>query len=423
MDIRPKIDVSICPPKAEPATRNVKAYDHPAGAISSTVATASAAGFQAGVISPDGSSPGLHEQVELTAECRPLNKEEWDLVLKKFDDANLYQSWSYAAARWGGKNLSHLVLRDGLGVVGAAQVILVKLPLLRGGLAYVKWGPLWRAQNREPHRNVFQHLLRALRQEYSHQRGFLLRVVPWEYADIALQRVPREEGFHPNPRFHHRTAVLDLTFSMDELRMSLTKHWRYDLRRAEAHNLEIVDGTSDSLAGEFAELYSQMRALKADAWIPLIPYFHQVQREMPPVMKAHISICRYRGEAVSGLVVSALGAKAFMWLGATGEVGREVRASFLLQWRAIQKLKSQGVRIYDLQGIDEVGHAGTTHFKLGLCGKLGRTVDYVGEFEACEAWPSRLVVGGTDRLRLPLIRAQQSLQALWAAARKRHTVQ
>ena len=32
---------------------------------------------------------------------------EWSAMLDLFDDANLYQTWSYGAVRWGRKNLSH----------------------------------------------------------------------------------------------------------------------------------------------------------------------------------------------------------------------------------------------------------------------------------------------------------------------------
>ena len=39
---------------------------------------------------------------------------EWSSMLDLFADANLYQTWSYGAVRWGRKNLSQLVLkRDG----------------------------------------------------------------------------------------------------------------------------------------------------------------------------------------------------------------------------------------------------------------------------------------------------------------------
>ena len=33
---------------------------------------------------------------------------DWSAMLDLFEDANLYQTWSYGEVRWGGKNLSHL---------------------------------------------------------------------------------------------------------------------------------------------------------------------------------------------------------------------------------------------------------------------------------------------------------------------------
>ena len=74
------------------------------------------------------------------AECRPISKEEWDAILPEFRDANLYQTWTYAAVRWGEMNLSHLVLKDGPIPVGAAQLILVKLPVTRRRLGVCKVG-------------------------------------------------------------------------------------------------------------------------------------------------------------------------------------------------------------------------------------------------------------------------------------------
>jgi lipid II:glycine glycyltransferase (peptidoglycan interpeptide bridge formation enzyme) len=342
-----------------------------------------------------------------------LSREEWDAILSEFRDANLYQTWTYAAARWGGKNLSHLVLRDGTALVGAAQLVLVKLPVLDGGLAYVKWGPLWNRRGSDADPEIFRQLLRALRQKYAVERGFLLRVTPWEFENAELQSIAREEGFRRNVSAQQQTAVLDLTYSLDELRASLTRHWRSNLKRAESNCLEIVESSTEDLLDEFAELYRQMRERKDAGWIPPIHYLHQIQRELNPGMKAYVSLCRHQGRTVAGLVVSALGEKSFAWLAATGDAGLEVRGSYLLQWRAIQRLKSRGVRSYDLGGINEVTHPGTAQYKLGLCGKRGRVANYLGEFEACEAWTSRLVIKGTDRFRLALIRVQQFAQEHW----------
>ena len=49
---------------------------------------------------------------------------------------------------------------------------------------------------------------------------------------------------------------------MEELRASLTRHWRSNLKRAESNGLEVVEGSTEDLLDEFAELYRQMRERK-----------------------------------------------------------------------------------------------------------------------------------------------------------------
>jgi hypothetical protein len=61
---------------------------------------------------------------------------EWSQMLDLFEDANLYQTWSYGGIRWGGENLSHLVLKRAGEVVGLAQVRIVRPTRFKFGMAY-----------------------------------------------------------------------------------------------------------------------------------------------------------------------------------------------------------------------------------------------------------------------------------------------
>ena len=51
---------------------------------------------------------------------------EWSQMLDLFDDANIYQTWSYGGVRWGEGNLSHLVLKRAARSWGLAQVRVVR---------------------------------------------------------------------------------------------------------------------------------------------------------------------------------------------------------------------------------------------------------------------------------------------------------
>ena len=46
-----------------------------------------------------------------TLEIDQISKEQWNLMLKDFYDATVFQTWEYGDITWGGKNVSHAVLK------------------------------------------------------------------------------------------------------------------------------------------------------------------------------------------------------------------------------------------------------------------------------------------------------------------------
>src|SRR5262245_61958161 len=87
-----------------------------------------------------------------TADVDAIDEESWCKALLELDDANIYQTWPYGAVISGESNNSHFVLRRGATIVALAQVRIARLPVVRAGVAYVRWGPLWRRDGREDSR-------------------------------------------------------------------------------------------------------------------------------------------------------------------------------------------------------------------------------------------------------------------------------
>ena len=90
---------------------------------------------------PDGS--------RYRSEIDRVVESEWTGLVGRFQDANIYQTWSYGAIRWGEKHLSHLVLSRDDEVVAIAQLRIIRFPFLRSGVAYLRWGPLCHLRSRE----------------------------------------------------------------------------------------------------------------------------------------------------------------------------------------------------------------------------------------------------------------------------------
>src|SRR5271157_3774666 len=101
--------------------------------------------------------PGYASEVDAVDELT------WSHILHEFDDANIYQTWSYGAVIGGPRNISHLVLRENGNIAAIAQARIARLPLINIGIAYVPWGPLYRRGAHRANAEVFRQAIRALR--------------------------------------------------------------------------------------------------------------------------------------------------------------------------------------------------------------------------------------------------------------------
>jgi hypothetical protein len=331
-----------------------------------------------------------------------IDEDVWTNILKEFDDSSFWQTWSFGAIRWGEHNLDHVLLKKGSEILAAAQVIVIRTPLIGAGIGYVKSGPLWQLRRRKRNPDIFRQMLRTLRDIYAVRQGLLLRVFPNDFEDgTGVRRsILAEEGFEKDQSVGPSwTALIDLSYSLDELRRSLKRQWRQNLRMAERNQLDIIEGVDDDLAKVFLRLYGEMQRRKSSQQIRDIAYFRDAQRDLPDPLKMRILICKHLGDPVAGLVVSPMGSRALAMFAATGDKGLDLRGSYLLHWRMLEALKAKNFHWYDLGGIHHETHPYFSQFKAGLVGKLGCEIEYVGQFQACESTMSNLLVKMGEQLR------------------------
>jgi lipid II:glycine glycyltransferase (peptidoglycan interpeptide bridge formation enzyme) len=344
---------------------------------------------------PRALGPGYSAEVDAVDETR------WHRVLGEFNDANIYQTWSYDAVRGHRNNLSHVVIKKDGETVAAAQARLVKLPLIGAGIAYIRWGPLWRRRSYDPDAETFRQAVRALRNEYACERGLVLRLRPALFREVSpdFATILSEEGYCGAAEAPDRTLRLDLTKTTQELRQGMRQHWRRYLKVAEKSDLEIVEGSADALFEEFVEIYRELVNRKAFAEPNDIREFRSIQKRLPQNLKMKILLCKAEGELCAGLICSAIGDTAVYLYGATSNIGLKSRGSYLLHWKLIEWLKETGIKIYDLHGINPAANPGTYKFKVDLCGSNGQDVHFLGQFDSHTSLLSRGCVALGDGLR------------------------
>ena len=343
-----------------------------------------------------------------TAEFDRIDAGEWHRLLLEFDDASIFQTWGYGAARWGEDNLSHAVIRKGGEAVGLAQSVLVGAPLFGKVLALVRFGPLCARRGAEARPEHRKATLAALREEYAARRRLCLRLrLPvCGNADEDSAAILAEDGWKALPALY-RTYLLDLSRSEDQLRAAMDRKWRANLRKAGQCHLTVAQQNDQHGVDIFVDLHRQMRARKrfASAFPKILP---ELYRQLPDELRPYLFICRQGDVPVAASVVSVIGNHAFLMNSATGDAALELRAGHFLTWAIVRALKQTGrCRWYHITA----GRVtpGVRQFTRGLVG--GRAPEIApGELEAC-----------ANRLTAGMIKAALRLRGLRRRLRARST--
>ena len=337
-----------------------------------------------------------------SVEVDTVTKDSWHQILSTFDDANIFQTWSYDEVRSGKGNTSHLILKKDDEIVAASQVRILRIPFLNTGIAYIRWGPLWRLHGTDSDPDMFTQILRALRNEYVHKRGYVLRILPLLFTEDADLFAPlfKQEGFiRLSSARRETTLILDIRPSLDDLRKGLYRKWRNHLNRAEKNNLEIIEGTEDELFDIFMSIFNEMLERKKFIDDGETRNFYLTQKKLPNNLKMKIFICKSDNKPCAGVVCTAMGRKAIYLLGATNNEGMKNKSSYLLQWRVLQWLKEIDCHWYDLHGINPEKNPGVYEFKSGLCHNNGKKVTFLGHFETYKNSVGLLFVKSGEKVR------------------------
>jgi lipid II:glycine glycyltransferase (peptidoglycan interpeptide bridge formation enzyme) len=191
----------------------------------------------------------------------------------------------------------------------------------------------------------------------------------------------------------YRTVMLDLRPSLDTLRRGLDQKWRNQLNRAERNGLRVYRDCGSRALSAFAGIYRQMLERKRFV-APGLDSYARMQTALPQRQKLQVFVCEEAGHPVAGLVLATVGATGTYILGATNDLGMRCKGAYLLQWRAIEYMKEQGLEQYDLGGINVRANPGVAHFKRGLGGVEW---DYLTPFVDCRNPASGLAA---DALRM-----------------------
>jgi Acetyltransferase (GNAT) domain len=317
-----------------------------------------------------------------------LKRDEWDALAPLFRDLSYRQCGSYAeaAARVMGAASEFIAVFQAKELVGLANVRVKMVPFVPLGIAYVNYGPLT-AGRYEFSAESFGSCLDALRREYVENRHLMLRIIPplhggeWGCAQATCLE---KHGFRARVQKPQETFILDLAKPLAEIRKNFDSKWRTDLSKAHRSNIEIIRSVAPTDFDRFEALLIDLAQRKGFTVRQDVAFFRNVQENAHASQRMSAHLAWHEGELVAGHIGSFVGDTAVYLLGAANAKGRDIRASYLLQWAVIEHAKSIGNLFYDLGGIDQETNPDVYRFKKRL---NGRRAAEIGPYELA---PTRL---------------------------------
>jgi hypothetical protein len=352
------------------------------------------------LLQPASRAPSLlgQHRTELVVAPGP----QWDRMAVGFADASMMQSAAYMGRRWGAAKTVGLIVRERSGqrVLAATLAVVGKVPFLGAGIAYLKFGPLWRRRQRAATLADLQLALDAAKEEFAHRQGLLLRIMPRAEPDATVDwtGVLEAEGFVRQPLSADRESYfVNLQMSEAEMLDSLSAGWRRNLRKGQSFGLVVEELAAEEGERVFLGLYRDMLARKRFLDTHGIGALGALLAPGASPLRTKVLVARHEGETIAGAVLVGSGDVVSVPFSATSGRALELNAGYVLRWESMKLLRQAGARWLDLGGTE--GNEGLRSFKTGNVGKRGVVKAIPGEFDYCVNPLSRLAAQGALAVR------------------------
>lgn len=309
--------------------------------------------------------------------------EAWDTFVSAHPRAHLLQlsAWGELKAAFGWRPVRVALADSGEKLVAGVQLLLRRLPLRLGWLAYAPYGPLVDWSDAEQ----VQVLLETIDRTAKQHRAIFLKIEPgygldhFNFAAFGFQR--SHQTVQPP-----RTVTIDISGDDDTIQARMNQGTRRNIRKSIKQEVEIRQGTRAEVAN-FNALLAETGD-RADFGVHTPAYYERAYDLFVPQGRAALILGSYGGQDLAGVMVFALGDWAWYFYGASSDRERQRMASYGVQWAGIQWAKAYGAKVYDMYGVPDEdpdaleaqfeqrsdGLWGVYRFKRGWGGEVVRSV-------------------------------------------------
>jgi len=146
--------------------------------------------------------------------------------------------------------------------------------------------------------------------------------------------------------------MLDISPDPDRLLADMKSKTRYNIRLAGRKGVEVTPGQLDDI-DEFYDLYRET-ARRDDFFVQPKEIYESMFRLFGDAGRFCILLARYEGELIGAVTLIVQGTTCWYMHGASSNRHRNLMATYLLQWKAIEWAKSRGCTLYDFRAVPDV---------------------------------------------------------------------
>ncbi|MBR3138841.1 peptidoglycan bridge formation glycyltransferase FemA/FemB family protein [Candidatus Saccharibacteria bacterium] len=295
---------------------------------------------------------------------------DWGKILKKHTEANFLQSPSYAKMN---ELLGEKILTEDFGENNHALMIIRDAK--RGRYMEIPCGPLLDWDKKDDLKKIFARIKEIAKAE----KCVFVRLRPQLDMTSSNMKILAGLGLSESPMHlaAEHTVMIDLTNSEEQLLANMRRQTRYEVRRADKLGIKVICDNSEEIFKEFHRV--QAETAKRQGFVPPNSKTLMAEREAFGE-NARIYVAETaEGEKIAYGLIIRDGYEGDYYEAASTELNRKLPGAYALLWQAMQDLKKDGFKRFNLWGIAPPGqpnhrYAGVTTFKTGFGGSV---VEYV----------------------------------------------
>lgn len=310
-------------------------------------------------------SPGLT--------VRQASAADWDNFVRAQPNGHLLQlsRWGELKSQFGWQSRI-IALADEQGIQAGAQVLLQRLPLGVGRLAYVPMGGY------ATEISLYPQLWRAIRRETG---AAFLKLEPGLGAALDEADLLRI-GFRRSPQSIQpaTTIIIDISGDASTILQRMNQGTRRKIRKSQSGRIIYREGERGDLP-QFCRLMQQTGERNAFG-VHSASYYEAVYDLFMP-QDGTLLLAWHENELLAAIMIFSLGDTAWYLYGASSRSHGNLYATYGIQWAAIEWARQRGCRFYDLWGVPDCDEAALEaqfkNRKDGLWGVYGFKRGWGGE--------------------------------------------